>query len=135
MIKSKIFSRNDAVDGVITDSLTDYSIVTDIFQKNTPFKILFSFTYRNLSRHFEDPAVESKHTIGSLIVGTRFDYTWRDNYTFYAGLESSLYSFGMADLFGEFGSSNYLFTLTVGCKINVDPFLAKWREREETSQD
>ncbi len=125
LIKSKIFSRNDSTDGVVTDSMTDYSFVTDIFQKNAPFKIMISMTYRNYSRNFEQTSPTSEHTIGSLIMGTRLDYAFRGGYALYAELESSVYSFGMDDLFGEFGSSNYLFTLTLGFKINLDPYLKK----------
>jgi hypothetical protein len=123
-IRSRLFSLKDADLGIVTDSITDYSFVTDIFQKGAPFSLLVAFTYRNLSKKFEEPE-KAKHTIGSLILGTGMTFTFRRGYSLYANLESSIYSFGLDDLIGEFGSTDYLFSLTTGFRIDLDPYLKK----------
>jgi hypothetical protein len=125
-IRSRLYSVKDADLGIITDSITDYSFTTDIFQKGSPFSLLIAFTYRNLSKKYEE--TDAKHTIGSLILGTGIDFRFRSGFSLYANLESSVYSFGLDDLIGEFGSTDYLFSLTTGFKIDLEPYLKKSTE-------
>lgn len=119
LIRSRLYTENTADYGVVTDSLTDYSLITDIFQKNSPFKVMISFTYRSLAKVFEDAIPKAEHTVGSLVLGTRLDYEIRRDISAYALLESSLYSFGLDDLIGEFGSTNYIFTASAGVRIDL----------------
>jgi hypothetical protein len=105
------------------DLLTDYGFSAEIFQKNIPFRPLLSFLYRNLARSFELPGGTIRHSVGSLVLGIRGDLALSRSASLYAGIESSIYSFGLDKLIGEFSSSSFLFSSFVGVKIGLDPFL------------
>lgn len=113
-VQSKIFTEYTSSYGTVSDSQTDYGTRTEVFQKNIPFRIVLSFFFRNMTRYYEDIASPTKHTIGSLIFGSRVEYAYNSRWTAYVDLESSIYSFGLNDLIGEFAGTDYLFTLKTG---------------------
>lgn len=121
-VRSRIYSEMTRLYGEVTDSLTDYTMSTDIFQKNAPFKPMISFTYRSLSKHFSDLAPRSRHTAGSLILGTRVDLDLHRHLSAYINLDSGFYTFGLDELIGEFGGSTFFFTGTMGVRLDLDLF-------------
>jgi hypothetical protein len=119
-IQSKIFTKNTNTYGTVSDSQTDYGVRSEVFQKNIPFHITLSFFYRNLTRYFEETTPSSEHTIGSLIFGTRVEYFFNPSFSMHGELESSVYSFGLNDLVGEFAGTDYLFTVRMGFRYRWD---------------
>lgn len=119
-VRSRLYTVVDADYGTVVDSLTDYTMATDIFQKNAPFKPMISFTYRSLSKNFIDAAPRTRHTAGSLVLGTRVDLTFHRHLTAYIDLESGFYTFGLDDLIGEFGGDHFFFTGSLGFRLNLD---------------
>lgn len=113
-VQSKIFTEYTSSYGTVSDSQTDYGTRTEVFQKNIPFRIILSFFFRNMTRYYEDIASPTEHTIGSIIFGTRLEYSYNSRWTAYVDLESSIYSFGLNDLIGEYAGTTYLFTLKSG---------------------
>ncbi len=113
-VQSKIFTEYTASYGTVSDSQTDYGTRTEVFQKNIPFRITLSFFFRNMTRYYEDIPSPAEHTIGSIIFGSKLEYTYNSQWTAYLDLESSVYSFGLNDLIGEYAGTEYLFSLKTG---------------------
>ncbi|MFQ3627116.1 MAG: hypothetical protein SNJ81_06040 [Cyanobacteriota bacterium] len=118
-VASKIYTYYSTDYGTVSNSQTDYGARTDIFQKNVPLQIRLSFFYRHMSRYFEEATPSSQHTIGSLIFGTQLEYSFLSSFSLYADLESSIYSFGLNDLIGEFAGTDYLFTAKTGFRYRI----------------
>jgi hypothetical protein len=117
--KSYIEKKSASTEG---DLVTDYGFSADIFQKNIPFRALLSFLYRNMARSFELPASLTRHSIGALVLGIRGDVSLNASFSLFAGIESSIYSFGLDKLVGQFTSSSFLFSSFIGVKAGLDPF-------------
>jgi hypothetical protein len=113
-VQSKIFTEYTSSYGTVSDSQTDYGTRTEVFQKNIPFRIILSFFFRNMTRYYEDISAPMEHTIGSIIFGSRLEYSYNSRWTAYIDLESSIYSFGLNDLIGEYAGTEYLFTFKTG---------------------
>jgi hypothetical protein len=118
-INSKTYAEKKS-GSVESDLSTDYGFSAELFQKNAPFKAMLSFLFRNVARNFELPASSVKHSIGSLMLGVRGDLALTESVSVFAGLESSIYSFGLDKLIGEFPSNTYLFSSFVGVKAGLD---------------
>ena len=62
------------------------------------------------------------HTLGSLILGTRFELTLFQYVDLAIDLESSIYTFGQGELLGVSnpGPGGYLFRVTSSVSVDVD---------------
>ncbi|MCK4514882.1 MAG: hypothetical protein KAU31_06465 [Spirochaetaceae bacterium] len=107
--------------GEAVDSLTEYGITTDIFQKNVPYQIALNFAYQDAGRQFVD-ATTVNHAYGSVVIGARVTLSLFDAFTLVADLDSSIYTFGRDFLLGEVSSDSFLFRLSTGLEINLDAF-------------
>ena len=118
-LNTRKFTQQQAGYEVI-DSLTNYSFKTDIFQKNIPYRLLFSFSFQTLSKKFTDTAAD--HALSSIILGTEVDFQVTDVLGIMLNLESSIYTFGQGELSGlsNPGPAGFLFRAYAGCKINFD---------------
>ncbi len=113
----KRFTEKTAA-GAVVDSLTDWSFQTDIFQKNVPYRIQLTFSWQTLSRQFDGSA--ARHTLNSLVLGSRVDWSVGEYLTLLADLQSSVYTFGMDDLLGVSnpGPGGYMFRLFTGARLD-----------------
>ncbi len=102
----------------VIDSLTNYSFKTDIFQKNMPYRLLFSFSFQTLSKKFIGTAVPD-HTLSSIIFGTEVEFQVTDALGIMLNLESSIYTFGQGNLSNS-RPAGFLFRAYAGFKINFD---------------
>ena len=112
-------TKTDA--GEAVDSLTEYGITTDIFQKNMPYQIALNFAYQDAGRQFVE-ATTVNHAYGSVVIGARITLSLFDAFTVVADLDSSIYTFGRDFLLGEVSSDSFLFRLSTGLEINLDAF-------------
>jgi hypothetical protein len=108
----------------ITDSMTEYSFVADIYQKNVPFKIVVSFGLQRLARYFEETAATTSHTLYSILLGTRFDMRLTESIAMMLDLDSSIYTFGQDELLGISNPGSYLFRAAAGVTVDVTRMLA-----------
>lgn len=113
----------------IVDSFTEYSFKTDIYSKYAPYTILLSFGYQKLSKSFINVTTRDTviHSLSSLVLGTKLNIHFTDIITFDVDLESSIYSFGFAGdqllTITSPGPLGFLFHVSTGIKINLDPLL------------
>ena len=119
-IASKRYTtKTDA--GEAIDTLTEYGITTDIFQKNVPYQVALNFAYQNAGRQFVE-ATTVNHAYGSLVIGARITLSLFEAFTVIADLDSSIYTFGREFLIGEVSSDSFLFRLSTGVEVNLDAF-------------
>ncbi len=106
--------------GEVSDSLSDYSFRTQIFQKNVPLQIQLAFSYQTLARDFDETPLAALHTLSSIVIGTRVDWTLAKYLTLLLDLQSSVYTFGQDDLLGlsNPGPGGYLFRLYTGFRFD-----------------
>ncbi len=115
-INSRSFEQKAAANDVV-DSLTEYGLLTDIYQKNVPYRLLFSFSYQNLSRAFI-AATTTTATLNSFVIGLEVTVSLPGSMSLHAGLDGNVYSFGLGTLEGS--ASDFLFRSYAGVKINLD---------------
>jgi hypothetical protein len=122
--------------GEVIDNLYVYSFKTDIFQKNTPYKVIVDFALHQLSKTYIVSSVTTVHApvhaLNSLVAGFIIDIFISDFLTITAALDSSIYTFGTDTLLGVTnpGPGGYLFQASAGVKINIDSII----ERRNLSQ-
>ena len=106
--------------GEVADSLTEYGFQTEIFQKNVPLQLLLAFSWQSLSRVFDEAPTPAEHTLSSIVIGTRVDWTLTRYLTLLLDLQSSVYTFGQDDLLGlsNPGPGGYLFRLYTGVRFD-----------------
>jgi hypothetical protein len=108
----------------VTDTLTEYSFVADIYHKNVPFKVVLTFGLQRLSREWEESTgATSAQTLYSCILGTRFDMRMSESVTMMIDLDSSIYTFGQDDLLGISNPGTYLFRAVAGVTVDVSRLL------------
>lgn len=103
----------------VVDAMMDYAFRVDIFQKNVPYKVQLSFAYQTLYRRFIAAKV-TDHTLSSIILGTRVDWSIGDCLSLLFDLQSSIYTFGQDELLGVSnpGPGGYLFRLVTGVQLD-----------------
>ena len=107
--------------GEAVDSLTEYGITTDIFQKNVPYQVQLNFAYQDAGRQFVETTTVN-HAYGSVVIGARFTLSRFEAFTVVADLDSSIYTFGHDFLLGQVSSDSFLFRLSTGVELNLDAF-------------
>ena len=119
-LRSKSYTEKRANSEVV-DSLTEYEFATQVFQKNVPYRVEIALGYHDLSKSFV-AASTTTHTLGSLILGTRFELTILDYLGLAIDLESSIYTFGQGELLGVSnpGPGGYLFHVNSSVSVDVD---------------
>ena len=109
--------------GEEVNELREYAFVTDIYQKNRPYRFELTFAYQTRTLTFIEAATV-EHTLNSLVIGTRLDLQTSDRLDIFFDLESNVYSFGEADStfidLADSGIGVYLFTLTTGFSFNLE---------------
>ncbi|OHD76107.1 MAG: hypothetical protein A2V99_03590, partial [Spirochaetes bacterium RBG_16_67_19] len=110
---SKFFElRSDTLD--VVDSLMRYSFEADIFQKNAPYRLLFSLAYQVLQKKFIDDLVspDPVHTLSSLMAGVQLSIDLTRYLTIMLGADSALLTIGDGLLSGlqNPAPGGYLFT-------------------------
>lgn len=101
----------------VTDALTEYAFATEIFKKNVPYRVRLWLAYQDLSRSYVSDTTTTA-TLGSVILGTQVELALPGSLTLNAGLEGTVYSFGLDSLSG--GDSAFLFRTYAGVKVNLD---------------
>jgi len=107
--------------GEAVDTLNEYGIRADIFQKAIPYRINLNFAYQTAGRQFIETSTVNQ-SYGSVVLGLRFDVTILRAFTITADLDSSIYTFGLEDLVGEVSSDSFLFRLTTGVSLDLGTF-------------
>ena len=110
----------------VVDGLNIYSFSTDIYQKNTPYRVLINFSLHQLKKTFIDTAT-TVHSLNSLVAGFELNINLTDFFVLSMALDSSIYSFGTNQLLGVTnpGPGGYLFEASAGVLINIDTIIAK----------
>lgn len=104
--------------GEVSRARTRYGLQVDLFQKNTPYTIVVTLGYQDLTNTYPgSPRIS--HRLNSLTVGVRLDLTLLPGFTYLLDLDSSLYSFGGEQLAGLTIAENYLFRLQTGLSFST----------------
>ena len=101
-----------------------YSFEADIFQKNAPYRLLFSLAYQTLQKKFIDDLVSPDpiHTLNSLMVGVELSIDLTRFLTIMLGVDSALLTFGDDQLDGlqNPAPGGYLFQAHTGFTLNFE---------------
>jgi len=127
VLRTRKYSQKSAADVETVDSLSIYAFETDIFRKNAPYKVLLSFGYHQLVRSFIHPTETVRHTLNSIVLGTKVDVQLTPFLTSTIDLESSMYTFGSDSLLGisNPGPGGYLFRVYAGVTFDTDRIPAR----------
>jgi hypothetical protein len=121
--QSKKFSELQAAMEVV-DSLMRYSFEADIYKKNSPYRLLFSFAYQTLQKKFLDGSASPPvHTLSSLLAGLQLSIDVTRYLTLMLGMDSAVYTFGdddLAALPANPAPGGYLFQARTGFTLNFE---------------
>ena len=123
-LNSRTFDQKTAAADVV-DSLTEYGLLTDIYQKNVPYRLRLSFSYQSLARSFVAAATTTTSMLDSLVLGLKVTASLPGSISLHAGVEGDVYSFGLGNLVGS--APQFLFRSYAGVKMNLDsiPLLSR----------
>ncbi|MDR1894923.1 MAG: hypothetical protein LBQ61_09620 [Spirochaetales bacterium] len=112
-------------------AVTDYGFVTEIFQKNIPYRVTLGFFYRQIkdirTQTALSPVENQSQKLNALILQTRGEWDITPSFTLMADLLSGVFAFGTFDDYSAANSEvslklpsqfpqNYLFELSLGCR-------------------
>ena len=113
-------------DTEVVDSFSHYAFVTDLYQKNVPFRVLFEFGYQSRTKSFITVAdrTATVHALQSIVLGFDFDFEFASWLIAELSLDSALFSFGNAGdeilSLPTSGIEQYLFNASLGFVIRVE---------------
>ena len=118
-LESKKFYELQAIEAVV-DSLMRFSFEADIFQKNAPYRLLFSLAYQTLKKKFV--VTDTVHTLNSMMAGVELSIELTRFLTIMLGMDSALLTFGEDQLAGlqNPAPGGYLFQAHTGFKLNFE---------------
>ena len=119
-VRSKRYTAKTTA-GESVDTLTEYGVSADIFQKNIPYRVVLNFGYHDAGRQFVE-ATTVNHAYSSVILGALLTVDIFETITVVADLESSIYTFGRDALLGQVSADAFLFRLRTGVRLNTDLF-------------
>lgn len=119
ILESKKFYEQRTATLDVVDSLLRYSFQADIFQKNAPYRLLFSLAYETLQKKFFDGATNPVHTLNSLKAGVELSVDLARFLTIMFGLDSALLTMGDGLLSGVQNPA-YLFQAYSGFTLNFE---------------
>ncbi len=114
-LRNKRFTYKTSL-GERIDSLTEYGLRTDVFQKNIPYRVVLDFGYQRGIKTFVEPGTLT-HGFGALVIGTEVDATIADTLTVFASLESSIYTFGTDFLVGTVNRDRFVLRTSAGARV------------------
>jgi hypothetical protein len=106
----------------IDDTLLEFSFMSDIYQKNTPYRINIGFAYQLLSKTFIDSGVTVKQSLGSILVTTALEINITEAVFLVVGAETSVYTYGY-DALLALKAPFFACNAHAGIKINIDRFI------------
>ena len=106
---------------IVIDSLTDYSLLVEMFKKNIPFRLSLSFSYQYLLKNYTDGLTNPAAGLNSLIAGLRMDFIFSRSFSLFLDSENALYSWGAGQLTGVsiLPFAPYLFRAHAGFTISL----------------
>jgi hypothetical protein len=115
---TKFFEEGGAAD--VVDSLMRYAFQADIFQKNAPYRLLFSLAFQTLQKSFLGTG--EVHTLSSLMAGVELAIDLTRFLTIELGADSALLTFGEDLLAGlqNPAPGGYLFTAWTGFTLKFE---------------
>ncbi|MFW6213132.1 MAG: hypothetical protein ACOC8L_09545, partial [Spirochaetota bacterium] len=116
-LRSKRYTYKTSL-GERIDSLTEYGLRTDVFQKNIPYQLILDFGYQRGIKTFMEPTTVT-HGFGALTIATEVDASLTDAFTIFASLEGSIYTFGTDFLVGSVNSDQFMFRTTAGARLQL----------------
>jgi len=118
-LQSKKFYELQAAEAVV-DSLMRYSFQADIYQKNAPYRLLFSLAYQTLQKKFV--VADTVHTLSSLMAGVELAIDLTRFLTVELGADSALFTFGEDQLAGlqNPAPGGYLFQAYTGFTLKFE---------------
>lgn len=105
--------------GERVDQFTEYSLTTDLFAKNVPYRLLLTFAYQDTARQFIETSTVT-HGYGTLLLGVEVTAQVFRGVDVVADLESSVYTFGTDELLGSTRADQFVFRLSTGITIDVE---------------
>jgi hypothetical protein len=120
--QSKKFIEQEAAQRIV-DSLVAYSFKADVYQKNSPYRLLFTVGYQFLQKKFLDgSATPPVHTLNSLLAGVELDIIVTSYLTLRLGLDSAILTIGQDQLAGVWnpGPGGFLFKAQTGFSLDLE---------------
>jgi hypothetical protein len=117
----KKFTQINKDGNEVDDSLLEFSFLTDLYQKNTPYRVNIGFAYQMLTKSFFEGGTEIKHTLGSILVTSALEFNITEAIFFVVGADASLYTYGYDELLA-ISAPAFLMNSHAGFRINLDRF-------------
>jgi len=135
VLDGRRFSQTDSAQKAITDDLTRYLLVVNIYKKNVPYQITTTLGYEQRSKYFESSGLTD--TLGAAVAGLRLSVEAFSGFKVYGEFKNSVFTFGMGNLTGRSPlPAELMFSAVLGLTWSLDPAsLADiQRQREERSK-
>ncbi|TFG82100.1 MAG: hypothetical protein E4H20_08380, partial [Spirochaetales bacterium] len=111
------FYRVVAADQILADASNRYAFSVDIFKKSSPYRLLLSLGYQDLTRTYPDTTIDK---LGLLFIGTRVNAQIDSRLSIVTELESGVYAFGLEALTGRGPDPNtFMFRVSAGIRLRL----------------
>lgn len=114
----------------VVDTQTTYAFKTDIYRKNSPYRVLLTFAYQTLKKGFTEGSETIEHSLNSLLLSVEGRFEVTRFLTLRAQIDSSVYAFGFSDTNlmsiranAEIADTPFLFNGGVGFLLNIDDLI------------
>lgn len=126
-VYSKKFVEQETAQEVV-DDLIRYFFKADVFRKNSPYRLVFTFGYQSMQKKFLDGSASPPvHTLNSLLAGAELDVDVTRYLALLVGLDASVFTLGDDQLAGlQYpGPGGFLFTAHAGFSLNFAALKAR----------
>jgi len=117
-IETKKFMKREK-QGVVIQGRNRYAFITDVFQKNIPYRVQITMAYQELTKTF-DYATTTKLKLGSIILGSKLEFQPLPLFRVYADLETSVYNFPLEDSSTDVSLDKFIYDVKLGIVFNID---------------
>jgi hypothetical protein len=108
-------------DKQVDDSMLEFLFMSDIYKKNTPYRVDIGFAYQLLTKSFLEGGTTTRYTLGSMLVRTALIISITDAVFLTVGADTSVYTYGYDELLAQ-KAPFFAFNCHAGIKINFDRF-------------
>ncbi len=116
-LDSSTFTQRADASTLVVDGLTAWSLRTDVFMKNVPYRVGLSAAWQTLDRSWI-AATTTRHTLHSLVIGAELAATIARTVTVVAGIDGTVYSFATGATTGS--SQDFLFRASTGVTLTLE---------------
>lgn len=117
-MRDRSFQQTTGANATVIDSLTDFNLSTEVFEKNFPVRYAFDMRYQILNRSYQAATVKTS-PVHSILLDNKFTWETSPGLSLYGAFGFNLLSFGTDSTVYSVPKQGFLYTASLGMKTKL----------------